>query len=374
MTKSIRFLTLDYAPLMFLTYFIRYFFISLFIFSGIFFVFSFIQIINDNDVVNGISFYYLSKAIIYLLPSIISQTLGFSIVFSIFFSVGELSSKGELIALRVGGYSYYEITKLFFLFVFVLTVFLYFLNNNIVPKYRLKSKEYIRTMMDKITNITIKKNSFDSISSFTIYASEVNDNEMKGVSLYRNITNKYNSDFFATIYARTGYYSLIHEKGIKVTLNDGNISNINKKNYFVFYTGRFKQYSTFIPFEIRTKNYSNPPQYYPTSYLKEQIIKETDNKKIFKIKSEIISRITSTLSIILFSIISIILAMIVERNSKYFSFLISSGIIVFYYTSTILCEFISKKNNNLFPFINFAPSIIILISCIYAYYYKLRFR
>lgn len=373
MSKDI-ILRLDYAPRMFLIYFLRYFFISLFIFSGIFFVFSFIQIINDNEITNGISFYYLSKAIIYLLPSIISQTLGFSIVFSIFFSIGEISSKGELIALRVGGYSYYEITKFFFLFIFMLTIFLYFLNNNIVPKYRLKSKEYIRTMMNRITNITIKKNSFDSISSFTIYASEVNDNEMKGITIYRNIPNKYNSDFFAAIDAKSGYYSVIHEKGIKITLNDGNISNINKKNYSIFYTGRFKQYTTFMPFEIRAKNYSNPPKYYPTSHLKKQITRETDNRKIFEIKSEIISRVTSTLSIIAFSLISIILSMIVERNSKYFSFLISSGIIVFYYSATILCEFISKKNNNLFPLINFVPFIIILIFCVYAYYYKLRFR
>ncbi|MEF3279383.1 MAG: LptF/LptG family permease [Elusimicrobiota bacterium] len=360
--------------ILFIKYFLRYFTLSLFIFTAIFFIFSFLKIINESEITRGISFSYLSKTLLFLLPSIIATSFPFSLIFSIFFSVGDLSSRGEIIAMRVGGYSYADITKLFWVFVLLLSVIFYIIINKISPQFSLKSREYARTMINRITNITIKSNSFDNISSFTIHALKISDNTMNNITLYRNINNKYNSDFFIRINALSGYYDIVKEKGIKVILKDGSILSIDKKNYNIYNTGNFEEYSVFIPFEIIEKKYDNPPKYYSTTELKKRLKSITDRNEIFKIKKEIISRFLSSLSILAFSLVACVLAFYYEKDSKYFSFLSSIGIILFYYLSGIFINVIIRKKENLFPFINTLPILIMFLFSAYIYFLKLRRR
>lgn len=352
--------------------FIRYLLVSLVIFSSIFFIYSFIQIINEKDIVKGISGYYFAKTLLYLIPSIISTSLPFSIIFSVFFAVGELSLRGELNAIRVGGYSYGEISRTFVIFMIILTGISYFLINDIAPEYNLKSREYLRTMINRVTNINLKSGSFENISSFTIYSDKIYGNEMNKVLLFENGRTHYDSDFFIKIEAEKGIYNILKEKGISITLYDGKIYHIDKEKYHILNLGEFEEYSSFIPFEITQKDYYNPPKYLTTSELKKILKTEINGREIYKIKKEITQRRSAVVSIIIFGVISAILAFYFERDSKYFAFLSSLGIILFYYAINIFSNIIAEKNPKFTEIVFFASPFLMVVLSSYFYIFKLR--
>ncbi len=244
---------------LFLKYFAGFFVVSLFLFTSISLIFSFIQIINNEEITKGISLYYLFKSLLYLTPSIISTSLPFCMVFSIFLTVGELSQRGEIIAIKVGGFSYFEITRTFLVFVILLTIFSTKLIYEIAPKYSLLSREYIRIMINRITNINLKDNSFETISSFKIYSKKVKKTEIKDVLLFREAENTYNTNSFIKIKAEKGNYEKMADKGIKITLYNGKIYQINNDKPDVYNNSDFSSYTTYIPFEIyiRKKNFIN---------------------------------------------------------------------------------------------------------------------
>lgn len=359
---------------LFFRYFIRFFFISLLAFTGIFFIFSFIQTISKKGIMQGISLYYLARMLFYLIPSILETSIPFSFIFSIFFSVGELSARGEIIAIRVGGFSYRDISRLFFIFSFFLFIFFSILNNSISPVYSLKSRESLRTMTNRITNINIKPNSFDSISSFTIYASSITDNEMNNVILYRDMDNNNSLKSFVKISAQKGYFEILKEQGIKINLIDGRISAIDRNNYSIYNAGMFKEYMTFIPFEVNEKTYSIPPKYLRTNDILNQIKHIGDRDQIFGMREELVSRFTTDLSILILALLSLAFAFYYEKESKYFSFIISVGIIIFYYLGDILCSLMIRKNHSLFPYINFLPLIIMSLCFFYIWFGKLEHK
>jgi lipopolysaccharide export LptBFGC system permease protein LptF len=238
----------------------------------------------------------------------------------------------------------------------------------------MKSRNALRTMTNRITNINIKQNSFDSISSFTIYASSVTDNEMKDVVLYKNSGGKNNSNSFVKILAKKGYFDVVKEQGLKINLTDGNISSIDRTNYNVYNTGIFSEYSTFIPFEVSENDYSTPPKYISTIKLLREIKKISDRDDVFKMKEEIISRIVMDISILILAFLSLTLAFYYERESKYFSFLISVGIIIFYYIGDIISGLITKHSAALFPYVNFLTPTLMLACFIYFWFFKLKYK
>jgi len=352
---------------MFLRYFLRYFIVSIFIFTSIFFIYSFIQIMNEDDIVKGISGYYLSRTLIYLLPSIIVQSLPFCIIFSIFFSVGELSSKGELIAIRVGGYSYPSIVRLLLLFILLLTIISYQLIHNISPSYSAKSKEYLRTMISRVTNINLKPGTFTNVSTFAIYSEKIEDNVMQNVIIFQNIENEENQKLFIKTQSKKGLYNTVKEKGIKITLFDGNLYQIDKNNYNILNYGKFLEYYSFIPFEIDLKSYAKSPKYISTDALMDLLKDEKIPKNIFNIKKEIYDRLSQNISIFTLSLLSIVLAFCFEKDSKYFSFLSSIFIIIMHYGINIIFSKLVYKNQDWLKYESFASPFIISVLSFYIY-------
>ncbi|MCX7905690.1 MAG: LptF/LptG family permease [Elusimicrobiales bacterium] len=342
------FLKINLADKIILKYYLKYFISSLSLFISIFFLFSFLQIINDKDISKGLSLAFIIKAIIYLIPSVMNNSLIFSTVFSVFFTIGELSLKGEITALRCCGYSYYN----FIIKIIILTVIsvpiLYYLNHTLIPSSKLKSKHYIRTMINRSTNINLKSNSFEKISSSYIIAKEVTDSSFKNISIIRNLNKQIEdnkkADSIIHIEANYGTYKIVKEKGILISLINGKLSYLNKQTPQIFYQGSFDEYITFIPFEINIKNYDVQPKFIPTSKLKKHFELLNDNEKVI-IKKEILSRTISAISLPFITFLALITALIFEKESKYFSFLASILIILIYYGTYIISNNIFKKIN-----------------------------
>jgi len=353
--------------------FFRYFFLSLFVFSGIFFLFSFFKVISSNDIVNGISPYYFIRTIIYLIPNILIITIPFSVVFSIFFTVGDISLRGEVIAIKVGGFSYFEMVRLLFFYAVIFSIFYYILANYIEPVCSLKSREYLRIMMNRMTNVNIKPRVFQKISTFVIYSSDVDGNFMKDVIMLRDFESKNGDKHIFKVESKRGEFRFVKEKGLDIFLSDGTIMDITKESSDILNKGSFKDYYVFIPFEFKEANYSIPYKHMSGTELNRILRYENDFKKKMAIKKEIFSRINSGISIFLFFLVSIILSFYYERESKYFSFFSSLILLFFYYSLLIISDVIFRKNNHL-VMISFIPSIFMLFFGFYFYFFKLRFK
>ena len=336
-------------------------------------MFYFFRIINSSGIINGISSYYFIRSVLYLLPNIFLISIPFSLVFSIFFCIGEISIRGEFIDIRVGGFSYKEITRLMFIFVIFLSIFYYILASYIEPIYSYKSREYLRMMINRITNINIKENVFNGVSSFVINPRYVNGNFMRDIVMFRDFNYEGNDNHILKIEANRGEFKFINEKGIEIFLSDGKITHIPKDNLSVVNKGRFSDYYVFIPFEFKEMTYSIPYKHMTTNELKKIFFIEKDTLKKSMIKKEIYERIAKSFSVILFFILSITLSFYYEKESRYFSFISSLGVLFLYYSLSTISDVFFRKNTSLF-YIDFLPVIFMSFFSFYFYLFKLRFK
>ncbi len=318
-----------------LGYFSIYFLVSMMLFISIFLLFSFLQIINSRDIIKGGSLVLLLKSIIYLIPSIITTSAMFSYVFSVFFTVGDMSTRGEIGALRCSGYSYKRIAEKIVLLSLLMIPFLYFLNHSIVPTSKIKSRQALRSMINRVTNINLKSGLFEKISSSKIIAHHTSPSSLTEINIIREnikeLTPNKKANFIVDISANNGTYIKLKEKGILFSLNNGKILLTDTTKPHLFYIGSFSNYQTFIPFEINEKKYDLNPKFMTTKQIKENIKNKTvlDTEKA---KKEILSRTASSVAILPLTLLSLILAFFYERESKYFSFAASIGTIF-----SILC-------------------------------------
>ncbi|MGC9070851.1 MAG: LptF/LptG family permease [Elusimicrobiales bacterium] len=360
---------------MIIRYFSIYFLSSLMIFLSISLLFSFLQIINNRDIVKGCSFILLLKSIVYLIPSVITSSIMFSAVFSVFFTVGDMSSRGEMIAIRCSGYSYERVAEKIVLIAIVLIPFLYLLNHTVVPGSRIKSRQALRMMINRATNINLRSGLFERVSSSRIIAEEIGPSSLKGINIVRKELKEFAPNkkirFIAGITATNGTYIKLKEKGILFSLNKGRISLIDTENPNIFYVGSFSNYQTFLPFEMNEKRYELNLKFMTTK----QIIDDIKNNRIIditKAQKEIQSRTASAISLLALVLLSLVLSFLYERESKYFSFAASIAIIFSYYALEIVSNYMFSKKIVNTPTIVYLPLIVII--CLGFYFYKERLK
>ena len=101
------------ARLYILKVFSKFLGLSLFVFISLLLMLNFVQVINQG-VLSGFSFYFLAKSMLYLLPNIVGMSLPLAFLLAMLLSLGQMSQDGEIIALRAGGFSFYEILSCVF--------------------------------------------------------------------------------------------------------------------------------------------------------------------------------------------------------------------------------------------------------------------
>jgi len=330
--------------------------------------------VNEEDVMNGFSAYLLFKSLFFLIPNILSISIPFSLIMSIMLAIGELSNNGELIAIKAGGYSYYEITIYLFLFSIILCFFLLISNSWLSPYGVKKSRENVIKMFTRMTNIRLKSKTFVDLSNFTIYSEKIHkDGKIDNILLTRKTEKEENTPFsIISISAKKGIYKTIKEKGIRIDMFDGRFSQIDLENDSVYIWGDFDKYSTFIPFKINDdKKRTIPPKELTNNEILKIIAISKDKNYILNCLQELYSRIFLSLTPIAFFIFASALAFIFERESKSFGFFISLLTIFIYYGLFVFSRFFSEKNLWSFPWILTTPFLLTFVSGIWLWKTKL---
>lgn len=332
--------------------------LSLFIFVSLLVMLNFVQIVNQG-VLSGFSFYFLAKSMLYLLPNILATSMPLAFLLAMLLSLGQMSQDGEIIALRAGGFSFFEILSCVFWAALAATAFLLFVNNWLGPRALKRSVDYTNTMINRVTKIELKPRTFQTISEWTLYADEVSSGEMRGVKLVRRINKGAVPTFVNKINAAAGRYRKAGESGLELQLADGQFSQTDCKDPGKLLYGSFTSYKTLLPFfaegaSVRKFKHREITTAGLLSQLKEGL---PSAELEAKFRIEAASRFAMALAPLVFFLIGAPLGVALDKRGRSAGFGLSLLIIFFYYGLTITGMVLSRKNPVFFPWLIFLPAL-----------------
>ncbi len=349
------------ARLYILKIFAKFLGLSLFVFASLLVMLNFVQLVNQG-VLAGFSFYFLAKSILYLLPNVLATSLPLAFLLAMLLSLGQMSQDGEILALRAGGFSFFEIFSYVLLSALLASLLLLAVNNWLGPKSLRRSTDYAISMINKVTKIELKPRTFQQLAEWTLYADKVNNlsGEMSGVKLLRRINKGETPAFINKLNAESGSFRKAGESGLELQLAEGEFSQTDCRDPEKLLYGRFSSYKTLLPFFSensagRKLNHREISTSGLLARLREGI---ADPQIAAKFRIEAASRFALALAPLVFFLIGAPLGVALDKRGRSAGFGLSLLIIFFYYGLTISGMVFSRKYPALFPWAIFAPSLL----------------
>ena len=348
------------AKLYILRVFARFLGLSLFIFTALLLMLNFVQIINQG-VLAGFSFYFLTKSMLCLLPNIVATSLPLAFLLAMLLSLGDMSQDGEIIALRAGGFSFYDILSGVLWAAVLAVLFLLAVNNWAGPKSLKRSTDYTVLMLNRVTKIDLKPHTFQQISDWVLYADGVNNlkGTMRGVKLFRRINKSDAAAFVTKINAAEGRYDVLRERGLQIELGSGQFSQTDCKAPKKILYGNFQSYRTLLPFfseggpgrKLNQREISTP------GLLARLKAGMEDPEAATKYRIEVATRFALALAPLAFFLVGAPLGVALDKRGRSAGFAITLVIIFFYYGLTITGSVLARKYPVLFPWAIFVPAL-----------------
>lgn len=335
--------------------------LSLFVFVSLLMMLNFVQIVNQG-VLAGFSFYFLSQSMICLLPNIVATSLPLAFLLAMLLSLGQMSQDGEIIALRAGGFSFYEILSGVFWAAAAFSLLLVVVNNWLGPSSLKVSTDYTETMLSRVTKIELKPRTFQQISDWVLYAGEVNSltGGMRGVKLVRRIDKAAGPAFVTKINAADGHYHVARGSGLGLSLSNGQFSQTDCAHPENILYGRFSSYATMLPFfEEGGGGRKLGPREMTTAALMRRVREvAADRDQAARYRIEAVSRFALALAPLAFFLVGAPLGVALDKRGRSAGFGLTLLIIFFYYGLTITGMVMSRKYDALFPWAIFAPAFL----------------
>lgn len=345
-------------PFYFFTGFLRYFLTSASVFVFIMVMASFLSIVNEDGVMNGFSQYFLFKSLIWLLPSILASSLPFAFVMAVMLSFSEFESSGELKAALAGGFSYRELFSSVLSFSFLLAFMLLLLNSWLGPLGAGRSREYVRTMFGKVTNVNFSSETFEKVSDFSVYAGRVSlGGQLRDIKLFKK-EKEYSALF--SISASSGALSF-SDDGISMELSGGRLKFFSYDRPSSFYDGEFSGYTAFMPFYSSAAAARRPSIKELTSFQLIALPRE-DLEYRFQGLRQVFFRLSGALSPLAFFFAAFSLSVFFAGKGKFMAFALSLIVVFSYYGLSVGADFLSSRLPELFPWITALPFVTVLVA------------
>ncbi|MDA3871379.1 MAG: LptF/LptG family permease [Candidatus Marinimicrobia bacterium] len=218
------------------------FFGSLFIISFLFLAQYLIQQL-DKLVGKNLSPFVMIEFIILNLAWVVAQAVPMSVLISTLMAYGRLGEDNELTALRASGINFSKIIRPSLLFATLITIFLIFFNNNILPNANHKAKLLRRDISRKHPDLSIEAGYFlDDIPDYHLFVREKKNDTLKNILIYH--TTKNNEQ--VTIYAKNGLLEVIGDKVI-LNLYDGEFHELQRNESDNYRILNFDKHKIVIP-------------------------------------------------------------------------------------------------------------------------------
>ncbi len=348
------------ARLYVLKTFAKFFLLSLFIFISLLVMLNFVGIVNQG-VLAGFSFYFFSASIFYMLPTIVSMSLPLAFLLAVLLSLGQMSQDGEILALRAGGFSFFEIFSWVFGAAVLSALLLVLVNNWLGPAGQKVSADYTEAMLTRLTKIDLKPRTFQQISDWVLYADEVNSltGSMRGVKLTRRIDRRTGPAFINKISAASGRYSMAIGRGLLISLSDGQFSQTDYRHQEKVLYGRFASYSTMLPFFSDSDGKRKlGPKELTSPQLFARAAGAADADQAARYRVEAVSRFAMALAPLAFFLVGAPLGVGLDKRGRSAAFALTLPVIFFYYGLTITAMVLSRKHPGLYPWAVFLPAVL----------------
>ena len=332
----------------------------------------------DLMVNKGVSFFDISKLIIFLMPSFLIFTIPISLLISVLIGLGRLSGDNEITILKVSGVSLYQLAQpIIFASViaFLITAIVSFF---LVPQGNYATKHLLFDIIRQKASLGIKEKVFnDDFKGILIYADKipVHGEYMEGIIINDTRTIKEPS----TIFAQKAYL-ISDPKTMTITLRlengSSHIVDANMKYYrkmdFAIYDVNLDLESS-VTDETKAKSKSSTEM--TIAELVSQIGKKgLEETVIRELAIELNKKMTIPLSCIFFGILSIPLGITAQRSVKSRGFTIGFAVVLAYYLMQIGGEALAEMGR-IPPFVGaWAPNLIFGVLGIYLFIMAARER
>lgn len=182
---------------------IKPFLISLLVLTFVFLLDKLIDLLNliiekRLDIPAIISVFSLS------MPFILALSVPMAVLVATIMSFGRLSIDNELVAFKSCGINIYKLMRSTVIAAFVLSLFMVYFNNVILPETNHKLKNLLIRLHYRRPVSNVTPGVFTTIKNYSIYAADIQDDELIGLTIY----NRSDGNFPQTITAERGLIEL----------------------------------------------------------------------------------------------------------------------------------------------------------------------
>ena len=218
------------------------FLISLLIITFILFV-NFLLRAVDRFLGKGLEISIIIEYLFLNLAWIIALSIPMAMLLATLTTFGRLSEDNEINALRSSGVSFISILMPPLIFGFSVALLLIIFNNYVLPEMNFKARLLSGDIYKKMPDVNIEPGVFlDNIPNYNMIISDKKDSTMTNVRIF----SKGKTESQTSIYAKTGNLSTLSDAFL-LTLNKGEIHEIENKNYMNYRRILFDTHKILIP-------------------------------------------------------------------------------------------------------------------------------
>tara|TARA_B100001248_G_scaffold252182_1_gene228056 strand:+ start:40 stop:1338 length:1299 start_codon:yes stop_codon:yes gene_type:complete len=197
----------------------------------------------DRFLGKGLDLLIILEYLFLNLAWIIALSIPMAMLLATLATFGRLSEDNEINALISSGISFVSILNAPLLFGFSITILLIGFNNYLLPEMNFKARLLSGDIYKKRPDISIEPGVFlDNIPNYNMIISDKNDSTMINVRIFSKGKTKSQT----SIYAKTGNLSTL-SNGFLLTLNNGEIHEIENKDYMNYRRILFETHKILIP-------------------------------------------------------------------------------------------------------------------------------
>lgn len=229
-------------PRYFLRLFAPIFLLGLLTFTGVLMMNHFIKLFN-MAVMKGVPALWIMACFTRLLPSLLSLALPMAFLVGLLTTLGRLSERGEVMALRASGFSFLEIGRPFLALSLALSGLLLYINHKAGPDGFHSFKNRFSSAAQQIGRIDLEAGSFLKLGPWRLYARSVDgpSGHLEGAYLVRT-----GAEGALRIEAPRGRLGLERNIGLTLELEDGSLHapDVDPKK---FTSAQFERYHLQVP-------------------------------------------------------------------------------------------------------------------------------
>jgi len=229
-----------------------------FIFSVLFFIFvvNIVWIQLSQFTGKGLSYWEILKLLSYLSVTVVQLVLSLTILLSAIMTFGDFGERYELAAMKAAGISLTRVMLPLFLTTFLLSVWLFFFSNNIVPDFQRKAKNMLYNIAATKPALNFTPGQFiQQIPQYSVKFDEISGEygeNLKGVFIHK--MGNYFDDQQTIIAERGKFVQAENPNFLKLILYNGHIYEEYQSGKD--YSARIKQPDQAIKFDTLVNHFN----------------------------------------------------------------------------------------------------------------------